>query len=689
MKLFSMSIKNIRKSVKDYTIYFLTLILGVAIFYIFNSLDSQEAMLVVSSSTREIIKLMLRMMQLVSIFVAFVLGFLIVYANNFLIKRRKKEFGLYMTLGMGKRQISGILLGETFLIGLLSLGIGLVIGIFGSQFMSILVAKLFEADMSEYQFVFSKAACMKTCLYFGVMYAAVMIFHVFTISKYKLIDLLSAAKKNEKVKMKNPVLCVLVFLLAAVTLGYAYYLVTAGIQKIDTVNKIGIPILMGAVSTFLIFWSVSGLALKLVQMKKNLYLKGSNLFILRQIHNQINTTVLSMTVICLLLFMTISILSSALSLNRVLTQDMEKLTPVDINLCKTADLPENGEYTQEQIKDSRQPISMTLKENGMDMNLLTDVIEVTTYKTDDWTWEVSLKSIIESAKEQFPMLRYDMPEELIRVSDYNRIARLYGIEEYEVAEDEYIVLCNFDNMENLRNWALENDTEVTLGGKSYHSKYSKCQEGYLTISSSHTNTGVILVPDDSIDTEQVKKYQHYFIANYCAEGKEEKQEIEEIFTDETSSLLLENLKKNQIDLQGLTKISLIESSKGVSTIITFIAIYLGIIFLIASSAILALKELTDNSDNRQRYTILRKIGMDEKMIHQALFRQIGIFFLTPLLLAILHSVFGIQFALKLISVQVDAREMLPSVVATTVFLILVYGGYFLATYVGSKNIIKE
>lgn len=689
MKLFSMSIKNIRKSVKDYTIYFLTLIMGVAIFYIFNSLDSQEAMLVVSSSTREIIKLMLSMINYVSIFVAVILGFLIVYANNFLIKRRKKEFGLYMTLGMGKRQISGILLGETFLIGLLSLGIGLVIGVFGSQLMSILVAKLFEADMSEYQFVFSKAACMKTCLYFGVMYVAVMVFNVFTISKYKLIDLLSAAKKNEKVKMKNPVICVLVFLFAAVTLGYAYYLVTAGIHKIDAIDKIGIPILMGVVSTFLIFWSVSGLALKLVQIKKNMYLKGSNLFILRQIHNRINTTVISMTIICLLLFMTISILSSALSLNRVLTQDMEKMTPVDINLCKTADLPENGEYTQEQIKDSRQPISTTLKENGMDMNLLTDVIEVTTYKTDDWTWEVSLKSIIESAKEQFPMLRYDTPEELIRVSDYNRIARLYGIEEYEVAEDEYIVLCNFDNMENLRNWALENDTEVTLGGKRYHSKYSKCQEGYLTISSSHTNTGVILVPDDSIDTEQVKKYQHYFIANYCAEGKEEKQEIEEIFTDETSSLLLENLKKNQIDLQGLSKISLIESSKGLSTIITFIAIYLGIIFLIASSAILALKELTDNSDNRQRYTILRKIGMDEKMIHQALFRQIGIFFMAPLLLAILHSVFGIQFALKLISVQVQAKEMLPSVVATAVFLILVYGGYFLATYIGSKNIIKE
>ena len=689
MKLFSMSIKNIRKSVKDYTIYFLTLILGVAIFYIFNSLDSQEAMLVVSSSTREIIKLMLSMINFVSIFVAVILVFLIVYANNFLIKRRKKEFGLYMTLGMGKRQISGILLGETFLIGLLSLGIGLVIGVFGSQLMSILVAKLFEADMSEYQFVFSEAACVKTCLYFGVMYVAVMVFNVFVISRYKLIDLLSAAKKNEKVKMKNPVICVLVFLVAAVTLGYAYYLVTAGIHKIDTIDKIGIPILMGVVSTFLIFWSVSGLALKLVQMNKNMYLKGSNLFILRQIHNQINTTVVSMTIICLLLFMTISVLSSALSLNRLLTQDMEKMTPVDINLYKTAELPNNGEYSEMQIQDSRKPVSETLKENGLDMKLLTDVVEVTTYQTDDWTWEDSLKSIIDSAKEQFPMLRYDLAEELIQVSDYNKVARLYGIEEYEVAEDEYIVLCNSDNMVNLRNWALENDTEVTLGGKRYHSKYRKCQEGYLTISASHTNTGVIIVPDNSIFSENIKEYQHYLMANYHADSKDEKKEIEGIFANERESELIDNLGKNQIELQGLTKISIIESSKGVSTIITFIAIYLGITFLIASSAILALKELTENSDNRQRYTILRKIGMDEKMIHQALFRQIGIFFMAPLLLAILHSVFGIQFALKLISVQVQAKEMLPSVVATAVFLILVYGGYFLATYIGSKNIIKE
>lgn len=685
-----MSVKNIRKSIKDYTIYFLTLILGVAIFYMFNSLDSQEAMLVVNSSTRQIVKLMVGMINYVSVFVAVILGFLIVYANNFLIKRRKREFGLYMTLGMGKRQISGILLGETFLIGLISLVVGLVIGVFGSQLMSILVAKLFQADMSEYQFVFSEAACWKTCAYFGVMYAASMVLNIVIISRYKLIDLISAEKKNEKVRMKNPVICVLVFLAAAVTLGTAYYMVTGGLTQLDLMNQLVIPILMGIVSTFLIFWSVSGLALKVVQMRKGLYLKDSNIFVLRQIHNRINTTVVSMTIICLLLFMTITVLSTALSLNRVLTQDLEEMTPVDLNLYKTANLPDNGDYTQLQIEDSQKPISDTLKENRLDMKVLKDVTEVATYTSTEWTWETSLQSVIESAKENYPMLMYDTAEEIIKLSDYNKIARLYGNREYELAEDEYLVLCDFDNMKNLRDMALKNGSEVAIGGKVYHSRYPECQEGYLVISTSHTNTGLMVVPDSCPLSEDMKE-RYYLMADYNADTKEEKYQTEAMFTNygDGDHELMENLEEKQIRLDGVSKISIIESRKGLSAIISFIAIYLGIIFLIASSAILALKELTENSDNRHRYTILRKIGMDEKMIHQTLFRQIGIFFMAPLVLAVVHSIFGIQFALKIVAVQVETREMLPSVIATAVFLILVYGGYFLATYMESKNIIRE
>lgn len=684
-----LAMKNIRKSLRDYTIYFLTLVLGVAIFYMFNSLDSQEAMMTVSSSTREIVKLMITMLSMVSVFVAAVLGFLIVYANNFLIKRRKKEFGLYMTLGMGKWQISKILLMETFFVGLFSLGVGLVIGVFGSQFMSVLVVKLFEADMSEFTFVFSKVACLKTCLYFGIMYVAVMLFNAVTVSKYKLIDLLTAGKKNESVKMKNAVLCVVVFLAACVILGRAYYQVTGGVAELDSEEKLIKPILMGIVSTYLIFWSLSGFVLKLVQMKKSMYLRGTNVFVLRQIHSKINTTLVSMTVICLLLFMTISVLSSALSLNRYLTKDLQEMTPVDLNLYKTANLPDNGDYTEIQIEDSRRPISATLKENGLDMSVLKDMEEIVVYADNQLTWGTFLGNIREEVEKQFPMLNYDTAMELVHISDYNKIAKAYGIAEYDLEDDEYLVLCDFDNMKKLWDLALKTDQAIMLSGQKYTPGYQECQDGYIVMATSHINTGILLVPDSCVLPEESRE-RYLLIANYNAESDKEKQKIEDMFTNYgEDSRLIENLEEKGIKVDGVSKIALLESSKGLSTIVTFIAIYLGIIFLIASSAILALKELSETSDNMQRYEVLRKIGVDEKMLHQTLFRQIGIFFLMPLVLAVIHSVFGIQFALKILSLEIKTEEILPSVIATAIFLILIYGGYFLATYAGSKNIIKE
>ena len=677
-----------KKNMKDYVIYFLTLVLGVAIFYMFNSLDSQQAMLQVSQSQRDIITMMIRMLEFVSVFVAVILGLLIVYANNFLINRRKKEFGIYMTLGMGKRQISKIILMETILVGIISLIVGLIIGIFASQFMSILVAKMFEADMTEFQFVFSKDACIKTCIYFAVMYVAVMFFNTITISRYKLINLLNASKKNEQIKIKNLWVCILVFIIGVVILGYAYYKVTGGVNELSTADTILPIILMGIVGTILVFWSVSGFILKLVQLRKNIYLKDVNMFVLRQLHNKINTTVVSMSIICLMLFMTITILSSALSLNNTMRKDLEDTTPVDLNLYKTANLPENEKMSKAQIEDSRKTMIQTLEDNGFDMTKLKDVVEIPIYATNELTWRDTLSPVYDEVKQQFPNLLYETAEEIVKVSDYNKVARLYGNIEYQLKDDEYIILCDFDNMKNLRNKALKADSTITIAGKEYKSKYDECQNGYIYMAGSHINNGIVLVPDSCNLTEDMKE-ETFLAANYNATTEEEKEEIEKICTGETETEFSKNLNEKDITIDGMTKIAIIESSLGVSTIVLFIAIYLGIIFLIASSAILALKQLTESSDNKQRYAILRKIGADEKMINGALFKQIGIFFLMPLILAIIHSIFGIQFVMTMMSVLADAKELLPSAIATAVIIGVIYGAYFMATYLGSKNIIKE
>ena len=301
--------------------------------------------------------------------------------------------------------------------------------------MSIIVAKMFAVDMSEFKFIFSKEGCIKTCIYFAVMYLAVMVFNTLTVSRYKLINLINANKKNEKIKIKSPLLAILIFIVGVCVLGYAYYIVTNQASSLKVEEDLIKPILLGIAGTVAIFWSLSGFILTGVQKMKGIYLKDTNMFVLRQINNKINTTVISMSIICLMLFMTITILSSSLSLRSSMEKDLLEMTPMDINLEKVANLPEIyiNEYNKEiitteaQREDSKVPIYKTLENNGLDMSVLKDIVEIPIYTQEDLTLEKFLKDKFEEIDNEFPFLIYTTPEIIIKVSDYNKVARNYGI----------------------------------------------------------------------------------------------------------------------------------------------------------------------------------------------------------------------------------------------------------------------
>lgn len=683
--LFKLSLKNIKKSIKDYAIYFFTLILGVAIFYVFNAIESQTVMLQVSKSTHELIKLMNTMLSGVSVFVSFILGFLIIYASRFLIKRRKKEFGIYMTLGMSKGKISKILLFETLLIGIISLIVGLGLGVILSQLMSIIVANMFEADMTKFAFTFSSSAVGKTILYFGIIYLLVMIFNTFSVSKCKLINLINANRKNEKIKVKNPVICTLIFIISVGLLGYAYYNVTALVNSL-TQSKLILMIIFGCIGTFLLFWSLSGLILRIVKSIKKIYLKGLNCFVLKQIDSKVNTTVFSMTIICLMLFLTISILSSGLSLKNSMTSNLKELAPVDIELYKPLDISGNDiygvPYSNEVIEDSKTSVKDTLDRMNFDYNKnFKDMIDFNSYATNELTVRNTLGNYLSEVENAFPALNLDTAEEIVKISDYNKVAKLYGNKTYELDDDEYMIIADFDSMIEIRNKSLSDNTNITLLGKTYSPKYSECKDGFISMSSNHINTGIILVPDDAVD-ESIRARNH-LIANYNANDEEGRKNIEnQLTSDELGDIV------NTTLLEASSKISIYEASIGLSALITFIGIYLGIIFLISSAAILALKELSESSDNKERYTILRKIGVDEKMINKSLFVQIAIFFLLPLFIAIIHSIFGLMFANEIL-ITFGNEHLLTSIIVTACILIFIYGGYFIITYLCSKNIIKS
>lgn len=396
---------------------------------------------------------------------------------------------------------------------------------------------------------------------------------------------------------------------------------------------------------------------------------------------------MSMTIICLMIFVTICVLSSALSIKNSMTHNLKTLAPVDVEFYKILDLTEeeansSWRYNIDMIEDSKILVRDTLKK--MDYNVddyLKDIVEFNTYSTNDILIKDTLGTYYEEAHRLYPLADFNAKEEFIRLSDYNKIAKIFNLEELNLNDNEYILVADYEQTNIMRDESLKLNTPINLLGKTYYPKYTKTKNGFYLISSNHINTGFFVVPDSAVN-ESIRK-QSVMIANYNAENDSKIEQIENLTRE------LENHEYNKLtNLNASTKLHIYESSVGLGAMVTFIGIYLGIIFLISSAAILALKELSESTDNKERFIVLRKIGTDEKMLNKTLFNQIAIFFMFPLLIAIIHSFFGIKFCNYILS-SFGTEQLLPSIVMTAVIIVIIYGGYFLITYICSKNIIKE
>ncbi len=675
MTLFKLSIRNIKKSMKDYLIYFATLILGIALFYVFNAIEKQTAMLNLQNSGYDIMDVMFTVMDVVGVFVSFVLGFLIVYASNFLMKRRKKEFAVYMLLGMSKRSISMVIVMETILIGIISLGVGLLLGIGASQGMSVVVANLFEADMTRFQFIISNEAIIKTLIYFLIMYVLVIIFDVFVVGKARLINLLNAGRHSEKNYAKNPVLCLIVFTIAAVLLGTAYYKVTAGIDTIDDFGDLGIQVAKGIVGTFLAFWSVAGMLIFFAVRSKKFYHKGINCFSTKELGSRINSNVFSGGIICLLLFFTICVLSCCFALRNGMNETLKINAPADVMIEQTSSAYDVGTDNTSIVK--------LLEDKNVDMGKFSEYDEIYVYDFEDVTATELWDGISDVS---FGGFTFDV----VKISEYNKIARLYGRDELSVNEDEYIMLANYFMNVKEHNKALAEGKTMNICGKTYKPKYDKCVEIGLYMNNTEGDTGTIIVPDSCAFDDYMDELLYIetlFIANYEDLPKKELETWDEyLLGDEFRDFM--NSDKHRPHVGVRTKTFLYASSTGLTATAVFIGIYLGLVFLISAAAILSLKELSNAADNKGKYGVLRKIGVDEKMLNRSLRGQSLVFFGIPLLLAVLHSVFGIQVGTFIIS-AFSMRGLTGAIIASSGMILVIYIIYFLITYFCSKEIIKE
>lgn len=671
---FKLAFKNIKKSYKNYVIYFLTLIFGICIFYTFNSIESQSVMMELNEQKQSAFMMAEQLIGYFSVFIAFVLGFLIVYANNYLIKRRKKEFGIYMTLGMENGSLSKMIFLETLFIGAISLGIGVVLGIMLSQALSVLTAYMFQVDLTKFQFVFSPLGFKRTVLCFSIIYLVVLIFNFISVRKIKLIDLLTASKRNEKPTIKNLWVSVILFLVSVGILGIAYYKVIHDGIAFASFNALGLPILLGCIGTFIFFYSLTGFFLKVIQGNKKFYLRDLNMFVMKQISSKINTTFVSLSFICLMLFLAICTFSGGLGINRAINADLKDLTKFDVTFWSNS-----GENIESLLKEKNIDISNIAKE---DSNMVMYDSEV---KYSDFLSKEGMTAM----KNYFPVAN-DNDILVIGENGYNDTLKLLGKEPVNLKENQYLAVGNIDEMKKWVNESLENgnidqmkklvnkssenEKKINISGKTLEPANKKYENINLYNFTMKGDILIFVVKDSLLEGLKPVSSRFNMMLKDNSNTKEE----------------LENVRDQLVESQvySITKKEIYDNAAGLGATMAYLGIYLGLIFIITSAVVLAIQQLTESTDNVERYRLLKEIGVDQKMINKAIFTQVGVYFMLPLSLAIVHSIVGLKISSTIVGVFGNA-SIIPNIIITAIIFVIIYGGYFLATYLGAKKNINE
>ena len=324
-----LALGNVRKSLRDFGVYFLTVVLGVAVFYAFNSMTAQQGVLALSETQDRMFDLLGMVVGGVSVFIAFVLVFLVVYANRFLVRRRKKEFGLYLVLGMRTSDVVRIVAWESLVVGAASLAVGLVVGLGLSQLLLWVTSALFEADVAQaagFAFVFSPGALGQTVAVFAAIFVLAAVVNARTVSRARLVDLLHAESRHEELRLRNLPLSFVLFLASLALIGTAYRLLLKN-GLLEPSPEFAAATALVCVGTVLFFYALSGFLLRLAQTVRPLYLRGLNMFTLRQLSARVNTTFASLSVVCLVLFLAITSVCGGIGIRNTLEGSLEKSTP--------------------------------------------------------------------------------------------------------------------------------------------------------------------------------------------------------------------------------------------------------------------------------------------------------------------------------------------------------------------------
>lgn len=717
---------NVRRAGRDYLVYLLTLTLGVTVFYAFNTISMQVD--IAGIDEEGLAQVMGSMLGDLTYFLAGVMAFLMVYANNFIMKRRKKEFGLYQVLGMGRGRVATIMALETVIVSVVAFVAGIVLGVGLSQLMTFFTASLFKTQIANFHFFFSMHAFNLTLVCMLVMFVLTLLLNLRAVRRTKLIELMGAERRNESIKTRNPWIAIAIFAVGAVLVGVAYYRLlrdgfplTATDSKLqEAMNQFGITTAMVTVGTFALFWGLSGMLIKLLQSLRGVYWRGLNMFTVRQLAAKVNTVCFSMGVIAMLLFLAITSVTCGMSIANVMNENLERYNPVDVSQTYVYYTPDTFDYYKEYINPSDEADRMVLadttvdlypawhgegksadsnEENGKKVNIA-DVagehVQIDSYLSyplggsdPSVTPSEMCKAMGEKLPKAFGGSNADtMGLFVTPASQYNKLRQMMGEEPVHIGHDQYLLTCDMGGeLVDLYTKYMAGGHALTLGGHTLKPATDKSDEDTAAIANSAmgSNGGTVVVADELLSQLNLQPYSSSLLVNY-KQGMDTTEADESIKYTVLDNLLIDGKEPGSWGT-FITRSEMYAQAAQMNGLISYLAIYIGFVLVVACAAILSIQQLSNVADGSRSYRVLAQIGCDDRQIRHSVMAQQAVFFLFPLAVGLAHSFVALKVIIELVSIFGN-MSIGGTVGLTCAIFLAAYGGYFLVTYLMSAGMVQ-
>lgn len=723
---------NVRRAGRDYLVYLLTLTLGVTVFYAFNTISMQVD--IAGIDEEGLAQVMGSMLGDLTYFLAGVMAFLMVYANNFIMKRRKKEFGLYQVLGMGSGRVATIMALETVIVSVVAFVAGIVLGVGLSQLMTFFTASLFKTQIANFHFFFSVHAFNLTLACMLVMFVLTLLLNLRAVRRTKLIELMGAERRNESIKTRNPWIAIAIFAVGVVLVGVAYYRLlrdgfplTATDSKLqEAMNQFGITTAMVTVGTFALFWGLSGMLIKLLQSLRSVYWRGLNMFTVRQLSAKVNTVCFSMGVIAMILFLAITSVTCGMSIANVMNENLERYTPADMSQTYIYYTPETLDYYKEYVNPSEAD-RMVLADSTVDL--------YSAWHGDPWHGDRKGKSadnndetgkkvsIADVAGEHVQIDSYlsyplggsdpsvtpsemckTMGEKLPRAfggsnadtmglfvtpaSQYNKLRQMMGEEPVSIGLDQYLLTCDMGgDLGDLYTKYMAGGHTLTLGGHELKPATDKSDKDTAAIANSamSSNPGTVVVADELLSQLKLQPYSSSLLVNY-KQGMDTTEADESIKYTVLDNLLVDGKEPGSWGI-FITRSEMYTQAAQMNGMISYLAIYIGFVLVVACAAILSIQQLSNVADGSRSYRVLAQIGCDDRQIRHSVMAQQAVFFLFPLAVGLAHSFVALKVIIELVS-TFGNMSIGGTVGLTCAIFLAAYGGYFLVTYLMSTGMVQ-